>query len=232
MRAARLLLLALLFFPAVAHAFPTGGGTLQLQVAGVAKPAARLNFGSGFSVTGLTGGTLTIAAAGDLLGGRAVSSTAPSSTNVLAWNGSAWAPAAAGTTMWKASVTLTASSIAAKGAVTSGSFALATMPANARLLGITIGEGFVAVDDPTHATWTLTLTGLSSGDLIAGQNVSAGQTGFPTGFGKEGFNQGPAVFVCAPVGGVTLTVGLASTVNLSTVTAGNVAVSFFYTVLP
>ncbi len=129
--------------------------------------------------------------------------------------------------IYKRTVTLTNTTIAALGAVTSGNIAIgAVLPAGARIVGYDIGEGsFTGVDDATHATWNVSLGGAGAADIAANVNVSAGQTGFP----KAGA-AGTLGFPMAPQGGQQLNAHVSSSVNMSTCTAGNVVVNVFYTV--
>jgi hypothetical protein len=138
--------------------------------------------------------------------------------------------AAGGLVVGSRSTTITLAQLQALGVgVKSHAFAIgAVLPANARILGNDIGEtGLVLVDDATHATFSVELGGAGAADLAADVNVSAGQTGFP----KAG-TPGTLGVPMAPQGGQQLNATIHSTVDLNTVTVGNVPVKVWYTVSP
>lgn len=99
------------------------------------------------------------------------------------------------------------------------------LPANARYLGHTIGEStFVDFDDATHGTYTIKVGQASDDDdVIASVNVAAGQSGFP----KAG-TPGVRAFNACPLYAEAVTAVLTSSVNLNTVSAGQVTIELFY----
>ena len=143
------------------------------------------------------------------------------------------AVAANGTGILKATVTMTKANFTSLGAgVKSGAVAIATLPANARLVGYDLGEGagFAAWDDSTHAAWRVSI-GISTAatDTMAATSCKAGDSGFP----KAG-TAGVLGFSMAPQGGRALVATVdtaAAAVDINTLTAGNVTVNVFYTVL-
>ena len=101
-------------------------------------------------------------------------------------------------------------------------------PANARLVGWTIGEGsFVAFDDATHGNFGLELgTAGSAASIMASLSVKAGATGIP-GKGTAGADG----FEFRSIASTQFVAKLTSSVDLNTATAGSVVVNLFYLVL-
>jgi hypothetical protein len=101
------------------------------------------------------------------------------------------------------------------------------IPANARLVGYSLGEGtMVLFDDATHGTYGIELgVAATPAQIAASVSCKAGDTGFP----KAG-TAGALGFPGAPVGGLIVTAKLTSSVDLNTATAGTCTINVFYSV--
>lgn len=101
----------------------------------------------------------------------------------------------------------------------------AALPANARLIGYSVGEGtFTAFDDAAHGTYGLEIGTAGTAALVqASLDVKAGQTGFP----KAG-TAGVQGYLMSLHASEQLVAKLTSSVDLNTVTAGHVVVNVFY----
>ena len=106
------------------------------------------------------------------------------------------------------------------------------LPANARLIGWTIGEGTQVGfnDTTTSGTFTVALgktAGTFSPTVMAATNVAHGTTvSFPT----MGASAGPHGFSMSPLGGTTLQMEISSSVALHTATSGSITAKVFYVV--
>lgn len=104
----------------------------------------------------------------------------------------------------------------------------AAMPANARLLGVSMGEGtLVAFDDATHGTFGLEVGTAGTAALLrSSQSVKAGDiaAAVPGTAGAGGFD-------FAPIGTLQIVAKLTSSVDLNTATAGAITVNAFYLIL-
>ena len=129
----------------------------------------------------------------------------------------------------KVTVTITAASLASFTTTSNTDIAIgAALPANARFLGASLGEGaFTGFADPGSHTWNIEIGGATAGDICGNVNITSGQTGFP----KIG-TAGALGFPMAPQGGQQLHAHISMTgAALSLATAGNVTVSVWYLVV-
>ena len=105
----------------------------------------------------------------------------------------------------------------------------AALPANARLLGVSVGEGaFTGFNNDGGAcTATASIEGTGgTADISAAVNIAAGQTGFPK-IGAAGGQGYPMALHSSQ----QCTVTLASNVNLNTLDVGSVTIDLFYLAL-
>lgn len=200
-------------------------------------------FNSIFTATGsytytLPGGTCTLASAQDLAavtGAGLVGSNAAGyvSATVSAQLAEVKAIADAGMAVTKRTCTIDfapgADNFAglAGGVKTFSKNIGAATPANARLVGWSIGETITPFDDATHGDFDLEIG--TAGDpnaIMTSTSVKAGATNFP----KNG-TAGVAGFNMCPIASTQYVAKLTSSVDLNTTTAGAIVVNLFYLVL-
>jgi hypothetical protein len=104
----------------------------------------------------------------------------------------------------------------------------AQLPANARLVGWSIGESVMTLfDDATHGDFGLELgIGGDANSIMASESIKAGTTGLPTK-GTAGVDG----FAMRSITAQQMIAKLTSSVDLNTVTAGEISVNLFYIVL-
>lgn len=104
----------------------------------------------------------------------------------------------------------------------------AVLPANARLIGWSIGESVMTLfDDATHGDFGLEIgTAGDPNEIMASESIKAGTTGLPTKgtAGVDGFT-GRSITAQQMIAKLT------SSVDLNTATAGEISVNLFYIVL-
>ena len=100
----------------------------------------------------------------------------------------------------------------------------ASLPAGARLLGVSVAETWTGFDDPAHGTYGIEIgTGGDADAVRTSVDVAAGASGLPASG-----TAGVIGYDCASLGGLQLKVKLTSNKDLNTVTAGQVRVDLFY----